>query len=212
MRIRPGCAAFPSLLPWLLLALLVGGCAPTTPLPVDHFYRLPQAGPAVDAGRIFPGILAIGRVRATGLYNERPILFVDGAAPLEIQRHRYQLWQDTPATLIRDHLRAFLRAAGCADQVLFVAPGLRPDQVLDVRLTRFEQLLNADGSQVVVALAFTGRPASGRPWHREYSVTSEVAGEGMQATVAAFGEGLERIYTLLLRDVAGVSGGEAAGR
>ncbi|MDH5299670.1 MAG: ABC-type transport auxiliary lipoprotein family protein, partial [Desulfobulbaceae bacterium] len=101
---------------------------------------------------------------------------------------------------------AFLQAAGAADQVLLLEPDLRSDLLLEVRINRFEQLLAADGSQVAVALTFTGRAPGKQPWSREYSVQARVEGASLQETVAAYGQALERIYTMLLRDVAAGGG------
>ena len=60
MKMRLDFVAFPALLLWLFLALLVVGCAPTIPVPVDHFYRLPEATPVAGAGRILAGRMSSG--------------------------------------------------------------------------------------------------------------------------------------------------------
>lgn len=188
------------LCPCVVILLLLAGCTPTTPVPEDHFYRLPQPRSEAGARPVFSGTLAIGRVRAGGLYNERPLLYVESGTPLEIRRYRYHLWQDTPAALIRAHLRTFLQAAGAADEVLPLDTDLQPDLQLDVRIKRFEQLLDNHGAQVVVGLVFTGRASGRQPWSREYLVTEQAKGESMQATVTAFGEALDTISAMLLRD------------
>lgn len=190
---------------YLVAAVLLSACVGQLPeLPEDRYYRLGQ--PAVPAGLQAPDLgasVAVARPFSDGLHMERTILYAEADQPLQVMRHHYDLWADSPPVLIQEHLVDFLRAAGVARRVVRSDSGFERALLIEPRLERFERILAPGGDSVVVALEFTVRGERGAPIIHSYELRRPVDGQGMYATVQAFDAALVEIYTRLLRDLAG---------
>lgn len=139
----------------LLLALtasaLLTACAQPAP-PADNFYRLEVAQPASRSGAPWlPGVLEVNRLDTDGVLAERALAYQDSDGSLA--RYRYDLWAETPGTLVQDQLTDYLRRQKAADNV--VTPDLRvpPDWSLRGKLKRFELL--PEQGKVVARLQFS---------------------------------------------------------
>lgn len=121
-----------------LTGVILTACAQSAP-PADNFYRLEIAPPAHrNAAARLPGVLEVNRLDADGVLSERALAYHDKDGSLA--RYRYDLWAETPGTLVQDQLVEVLRAGKAADKV--VTPDLRvpPDWSLRGKLKRFELL------------------------------------------------------------------------
>lgn len=187
----------------LLLAACVGG---QPPVPEDRFYRLPETdGSEHFAEALLNGTVGIARLSADGLHHERAVLYIESERPLEIRRHHYFYWSDSPPRLIQAHLLDYLRAVGVGERVVPYDPALRMDHVISGRLLRFERLLGAQGPAVAVSLELQldARGDGGPARIGTYSVTRPVADGSVNAAVQGFGAALEEIYGRFVAELRG---------
>jgi ABC-type uncharacterized transport system auxiliary subunit len=191
--------------PWRLAPclILLAGCAAPTPIPEDHFYRLPAVDNAPETVALTATPIFVDALRAEGLYRERPILSQAGDGGLELRQARYHFWHEPPATLLRDYLIEYLRAAGAG--TLVTADRSIPSAVrVSGRIKALERRVEGDAISVVVALELRldaeGEPTP--PLIREYRRERPVAGAQIPASVQAFGEALNDVYREFLRDAA----------
>jgi cholesterol transport system auxiliary component len=185
-----------------LLAVLVAGCS-QPPVPQDHFYRLEVAPPAAAlASPRLPGILEVQRFSADGLMAGRPIVFSEANDPTEVSAYYYHFWLEPPGVMLRDHLVAYLRAAGVAGTVVTPELRLEPDFVLTAKIRRIEQVRGAS-PKVVVALdvAIRSRKDDRLVMLKTYEVEKATANDGVTAAVEALGGVLATIYGRLVADI-----------
>lgn len=188
------------------MALLLGACGSTGPVPQDNFYRLqrlviekPFPHPPVD------GIVKVGRIDAFGLFRERAILFTKEDTPQAISRHHYHHWVDAPTSLIRDHLIGYLRDAKLATLVdgSYVAQGY--DYQLDLELKDFTRVLKANGDVAVsveLNAVFLKKSAGVPLFVLSYSQALQADNATMPASVKAFRKALAEIYPRITDDIA----------
>ncbi|NIP73550.1 MAG: ABC transporter [Gammaproteobacteria bacterium] len=178
----------------VLLAACVGV---QPPVPEDRFYRLPDTDGSEHLQEpLLDGTVAVARPTAGGLHHERAVLYIDSERPLEIRRHNYYFWGDSPPRLIQAHLLSYLRAVGVGERVMPFDPAVRADHVISGRLLRFERLLGPQGPAVVVSLELQlgagGKSARGPA--DTYTITRPVTDDSVSAAAQGFGAALEEIY------------------
>jgi ABC-type uncharacterized transport system auxiliary subunit len=183
---------------WLLSACGIGA----TMVPADHFYRLPAPQAQPVEARKFDHIL-VRPVRVEGLYHERAILYVEQARPLEIQRYHYYHWVEPPASLVAKHLQGWLQQSALADRVSF-SPSVATAQLeISALINEFHRLVTDQGIDNQLAIEFTLRYANepGKTWSKQYRVSQPSASAAMHDSARAFGEALDRIMAMLLKDL-----------
>ncbi len=199
---RTACRA-PRWMAATLLSIALGGCLGKVPaIPEDHYYRLPMPAPQPAATRI-AGTVAVALPRADGLHSERTVLYSRQDRPLEILRHHYFFWAESPPRLVQDHLIEYLRAAHVADAVIRTEAGDGTSLRIESRLVRFERLVGASSNQVLVELELSLRrkDQNGNPRQHVYRARAPVADDTVYASVQAFGKALDSIYAKFLRDL-----------
>ena len=166
--------------------LLLSGCGLSpSKAPQEHYYRLadalPIAGDGLPAGKIAP-------VQASGIYNERAILYRKAERPLEIHRYHYHLWTQTPARLVQQYMQQALQN--------IIQKSGEDKPLIKTEIIRFERLLDGDQASADIALKITTDKGS-----KIYQARVEAAGKGMHESVAAFGKGMQQIMQQLARDI-----------
>ena len=175
------------------------------PAPQDHYYRLPEVklnGIYESAAESYKNIV-IKPVKATGLYHERAILFIESDKPLELQRYHYSFWSSTPAELCHNALYQGLQSSGIVTYVSRDLSELRPDYIIDTRIIQFERFLDQSAVNILVALEVSvrsGQP-SGVMWTKRYNINKQLETTGMHDSAVAFGEALKEISALLVEDL-----------
>lgn len=189
----------------LALPLLLHGCSigPTQMPAEDHFYRLPPPRPEARPSFSLDGAVGIERLRSDGLHSERALLYVDAARPLEIRRHRYHFWVDSPPRMIRNHLLAYFnRLHPPVPAVLYQGPSSSA-YLLTGELRDFERIrIGAQTDVRVVVRLSLQRLADGqRMLDRPYGVTRRVDGSEIHASVVAFGAALDEALDRFIHDL-----------
>lgn len=183
------------------LGALIAGCAgPATQLPDERYYRLPE--PTARTAAPAASIIVVALPRTDGLHAERALLYSRHDRPLEILRHHYYFWAESPPRLLQDHLIEYLRQAQIAQRVEGIdgAPVAAP--LLESRLLRFERQVGGPNPGVLVELELGWRrpAADGGGSRRNYRVYMPAANDTVYASVQAFGQALTEIYERFLHD------------
>jgi ABC-type uncharacterized transport system auxiliary subunit len=187
---------------WLVLATIASGCVMASP--PDHFYRLSAGAPGQPlAGRRLQGTVEVAAFKASGLLNERALLYVEEAYPAELHRQRYGYWTDTPARLLQEELVRFLRAANVATAVVLPQAGARAEYIVSGRIERLERVIGANDSTASIELELGLRRVTGEVVHIGfYRAEERIEKNTDAATVEAFNRALGLVYAQFLADIA----------
>lgn len=179
----------------LLTACSLGGA----PVPADHFYRIPEI---IIETQVKPGIdiIVVKPVKASGLYHERAMLYIDKARPLEIHRYHYKFWSKPPADLIYEALYQGLKTSGVAVNVNRQISGSRAAYIIDSRITRFERVVDGEDVTVQVGLDVSIKSASDR-WSKHYQSNQSLHTRDIHASAEAYGMGLQTIIKQIINDL-----------
>lgn len=181
----------------VLSACGIGGGA----LPQDHFYKLPELVVNAQATSRFTE-LVVKPVKASGLYHDRAILYIEQDHPLELKRYHYNFWSETPADLIQGALYQGLSNSGIAQRVSREVTESAADYIIDTRIVSFERVINGGSVTVRVALdisVYSGHDVSDF-WSRRYTSTRAINTTAMYPSAEAFGGAVEEICTQLIND------------
>lgn len=190
-------------------ALSLAGCLGGGPVPQDRFYLLPRVAPEHPLpAPLVAGTLGVDRLRADGLREERAMLYIDPAHPLQVRRYHYHHWAAVPGELIQQNLIDYLRAAGAASRVVRDAPQLSVKARVTGRVLRLERIVGDDGVRVDVTLELYLSPSSAN-WSTvqgpgaggDYHASVAAGDRSMHATVEAYGRALDKIYGQFLQDI-----------
>jgi len=187
-----------------LVLVLLTACGSPGPVPEDHFYRLPDPSAEVQ-GSLNAEVILVEPFSVSGLVRERPIMFMQSAGSVELERYNYHLWYESPGYMLQQHLADYLRSAGLADNVT-TSRNLPPDIVISGELYEFMHVRDSnDNGEVIVKLELMLRNRHDREelWQSLYNEQEAVNGNDMNAVVAAFGRALDRIYQDFLERASG---------
>lgn len=170
--------------------------------PRDHFYRIPEISFDRKAESIYESIV-VKSVKASGLYHERAILFIEKDKPLELQRYHYNFWSTTPAELIHEALIQAFQSSGIASHVTRDITAYRPDYIIDTRIIHFERLIDGSDVSVEVALEISVRDGlkAAHHWTRRYQSSQKLTSTDMHLSAEAFGKALQVINTEIVNDM-----------
>ena len=167
-----------------ILSTLLSACGFSgSTIPADHFYRLPAPVPSTVAT-----VVEIKAVQADGVYHERALLFVDNTRPLELQRYSYHFWALTPAKMLQNYLQTCL----VRPDTVQVSDNKQPPIQLSPVIESFERVLANDQAQAVIKLRIN---------QRRYEATVVAESMDMHATVAAYGQAMQKICTAVANDL-----------
>ena len=123
-------------------ALLGAGCT-QDPSPPDVYYRLLDAGAAAAprARPILDGTVMVTRFHAEGVLAQRPLAWVDGAAPQALQQRHYHFWNAAPPEMLQDLTADVLRARGVAPRVMVAGSGVEAQWRVSGRVRRLEHVV-----------------------------------------------------------------------
>ena len=186
-----------------LVLLALGACSAGGPVPEDRFYELNPEMSAVVTEVSLKGGLSIANVDADPLRSGRAILYRDVRKPQELRRYHYEFWAAQPPQMIRYALLDALRQSNVADRV--ESEGRRPHfrYELDVKVRRFESLVDADRARADVELEADLRMASSGDlvWTKIYRQQVDARPGEMHELAEAMQQGLGQIFKQLIGDL-----------
>ena len=189
----------------LLGSLLLAGCAATSAIPEDHFYRLATLDPLRQYSEpVLKGQLVIGRIKTYGIYHERAILYSPAGQPDTLKYHYYHHWIDKPPSLIRAQMIQYLRKTGLFEAVI-AGTGRQVESVhLNPELKQFERQLGERG-EVDVCITLGLRVGDGLNGatllEKDYLARYRAKDGSMPASIHAFNAGMAEVYQRIMEDL-----------
>ena len=181
---------------WGMILVLAQSACSTAPLPEDHYYRLeiiPAAAQRVDAN------VTVQTLVASGVYNERPLLYSTAQAPTELRQYHYHYWADLPARMIREQLTAYLRAA----QAPTVGAQAPHDYQLSGTVLRFEQRLDGSDATAIAAIELVLRHSADAHvlWRKTYRADIRTHDNSPLAASQGLSQALGSCFAQLVSDL-----------
>jgi len=184
----------------LIPVFFISACGSQKPVPVDHYYRLPDISLSGSGlTRLSDGIVYVALFETDGLHRERALVYSNNEG-LELKQFHYQHWIDSPARLIRDHLVQYLRTINAAPTVV-TSVDPYPEMRISGRIRRFDRIMGDPADQVVVALELRADREDELLHIKDYQVTETVTGSSASDTVTAFDKALLRCFAEFVKDV-----------
>ena len=173
-------------------------------VPQDRYYHLADiSGDVARVSKPF-GVIAVLPLQSDVLHHERTILYSLQSAPLMLNTYYYHQWSNAPGQMIQEHLIAYLRKAGFARDVIRYGERINIDGQISGYIHRFERIVGGDNPMVAVRLELTfapRTPATSRSMTRVYDIEQVATDTSMEATVAAFSQALQTIYSRFVADI-----------
>lgn len=183
--------------------LALSACS-SGPVPRDTFFRLgAPATPAALPGGPIKGIVEVPPFHATGVINERALLYRESARGLA--QYNYQTWLEPPSLMVQRTFIEALRGARAFDAV--ASPEMRQDRDYELLgdLREWEHVLpSAGGPAAAIAIDIGLRRIAGNRavLVKSYEIQEPAADGSVDAAVQAFTAGLDKIIAQVLTDLA----------
>jgi ABC-type uncharacterized transport system auxiliary subunit len=187
------------------IALLALAACGSDPVPRDTFYRLgAPAAVQVRAGGPINGVLDVPPFRASGIVNERAMLYRD--SPRQLAQYSYHDWVEPPTVMLQKSIIGILRQAQAFNNV--VSPEMRLDRDYELMgdLRKLEQIRIAGQTGIAIEVEISIRRVRGNQQVllKTYQATEATPDTSVDAAVAAFTRGLDSIYAAFLTDLAAI--------
>jgi len=182
------------------LSVLLTGCfgSPAS-VPEDRFYTLKINKPDNVATKYKN--IAIEKVRAYGLYNERAMLYAKSELPLQIKRYHYHHWVIPPTKMIQQGLKEYLDESQVASNVTSNSISRNTGLRVSVELLAFERVISKSKQMVRVKLEFNVIDAIGKQKTYQYYESVATDKNTLHAAAKAYGIALSNVFKKLLKDL-----------
>lgn len=185
----------------VFLAAIISGCfGNPAPVPQDYFYTLPDNAEATNKHKPIYNTISVDKIRATGIYNERDILYLHKDKPLSIQRYHYHHWVMPPAQLVQQQIKRYLNTHNFAAQVMDFHPATKTDGIIKGTLLQFEQIIDGKNISVRVSIELDFK-SKNKHIVKRYAVQSQAKNDSIHASATAFGEAVEKILQQFVSDI-----------
>lgn len=189
-----------------LLALLLGlgGCE-SVPVPEVTWYRLPD--PVLPPARAvrFEVPVDVAIFSADGIYADQALIYALDKDGQELRTYHYRQWSDPLSRMLQRRLISVLRQIDAAPQVSDRLPASANVLRVSAVIQRFERVEEAGTWQVNVALQMRVEHAGTLLAEETYSSRVAAADAEIPATVAAYGQAMDKIYAAFVTRLAGLS-------
>jgi len=183
-----------------LWSVLLGGCSLTKPRPEVRHYALALTVPEVPAGRAKLSLIVYS-FTARDPYGQD--LMVYRASPYRLDFYNYHRWAATPAELVTDWTRRYLREAGLFAKVFPTTDG-NADWILSGVIQQFAEVDHEQSWEAALAIDFWLTQADQHSpfWFQSYTATQPAEKRNPEAIAAAMSRNLENILARLTADLA----------
>jgi uncharacterized lipoprotein YmbA len=188
---------------WVLF-FAISGCGTVSPVPEDHYYRLAIPEPENNSqAPILKGGLLVDRLQTDTLRNGRAIVYREAEKPLQLQRHHYHFWSESPAKMIQHQLATYLGKTRAADYVFNTDHALPHRYRLTGRVIEFDRVAGKEqtSSEVELHFVLTRRGVKGPLLSETYHVEITAAGQGMYDYAQATQQALSQVLDSLNHDI-----------
>lgn len=186
----------------LTAVVFITSCVGNAQIPQDHYYRLPEIeSSTIYNAPVLAGVVSIGSVLASGILDERSMLYVEEGKPDEVKYYAYRHWMDAPSKMIRQHIIKYLEKTKAAKTSHVTHEGEGKSSGVQINLLRFERNVSKDSIKAQVSLKISYKVSQQTEIIKTYTTAIEAKDSSVYSTVNAFGLGLESIYEEWLIDI-----------
>jgi len=190
----------------IVLCLTMSACGKQgEPVPSERFHRLVVGMPATIYQKPhLAGTLEVERFRATGVLQDRAVVFIEHENPNVLHQYYYQLWADSPTRMLQTATIDFLREAHVADRVAGSGLGIVPTYTLMGDIKKLDHVVGTSSSvDVKIEFALREHAVDNGVWMKTYTVTRAVKDGGVGAATREIGVAVQEILNRLSTDLAG---------
>lgn len=190
-------------LPAMMSALLLVGCASGPGIPDSVYFRLPDIATPERSASPLDAPLVVETFLADGVHSDQAILYSTDPDGDRLRAYHYQLWVYPPTRMLQRRLIRYLDEAGASTMVLDRLPPRGAQYRLQLRIEAFERVRTLSGWEVRVR--FDARLDEGGgmlPLLKKRYDRAEQVEDGIAASVNAMARVLDDIYAELARDIA----------
>jgi ABC-type uncharacterized transport system auxiliary subunit len=192
---------------WLLWGLAVwgvvlGSCSLTKPRPEVRHYALTLNIPEVPPGAAKASLIVRPFI-ARSPYGQERIVYRSSSYTLDF--YNYHRWAASPAELVTDWTRRYLRGSGLFTQVFPTTDG-NAELELGGVIRQFEEVDHDQTWEAVLNIDFWLTRADQRSpfWFQSYTATQQATKRNPEAIAEAMSRNLENILGRLTTDLAPV--------
>jgi ABC-type uncharacterized transport system auxiliary subunit len=184
-----------------LSSAVLAACS-SDPVPRDAYYRLGTPTAQARAGGPIRGVLEVPPLRASGIVNERAILYRD--TPQQLMQYSYSAWIEPPAVMVQRSLIDALRQAQAFETI--VSPVMRMDRDFELvgDLRQWEHVRGDNSVAIEMEVSIRRVRGNQQLLLKTYRTSEPAAGSDMTGVADAFTRGLNTIYKDLIADLAAV--------
>lgn len=182
--------------------LVIASCGSTRPVSYYTLNSTPTPEPSVTVKNDapLPFTLLVGRITASHLYLNDPIVYSNGG--VELGTYEYHRWVDVPTEMLETMLVQALRQQGKFRSVGRLGSGARGDYILRGHLYSLEEV---DSPSITARFSIElelFQPKTGTVvWHQSYNQDERVGQKSVTAVVEALRQevlaGFDRLTTSL---------------
>lgn len=170
-----------------LLCLALAACAGAPAVPADRYHRLETSENAAPSAAALPQ-LTVFPYEGSGIYVERPLLYIDARSGETLQQYRYDFWAKPVLQMLEEALIDDLRAAAGPERVFTRSARVPAERLIRPRLRQLEHRLDSGAGQAHLALDFEVLDADRGPlFVMAFDESEPCATQGAAAYVDAVG-------------------------
>lgn len=189
---------------WLgmLVGLCIYGCASSSKLPKDYFYRLPSLNKSISEAPLVGPQINISPFQSASIYASRAIVYAQHEHPYKLERYHYHFWEEIPKNLVRKHMLAYLQSNNTYRELS------NQSQVkIGGRIDEFDHIRANNNAKVRVQITLSVASLVDQALYlkKTYQVEKTVPSMRIEDAVVTFSQALTDIYAQFLNDYQSVN-------
>ncbi len=175
-------------------------CSSSNPIPEDRFYILSRVGELQLANSKHSIPLQVNSVKGVAIYHDRAISYGRSESPFELLQYHYQLWAESPLSMVRRRLQETLASTGMFP---LVSPSIETFDAyyrLSSYIYRFDRILTQHNPKVIIEIKFQLTTSIDKEIILDEVITveQEAVDKSMNASIAAFEIAMLNLEKLLV--------------